>query len=51
VVREATRILAVEHNVLVVDTSNEIAGDGMIRKYSDNMSARLCMSLSVRRGV
>jgi stage III sporulation protein SpoIIIAA len=32
VVREATRILADEHNVLVVDTSNEIAGDGMIRK-------------------
>jgi stage III sporulation protein SpoIIIAA len=30
IVREATRILAESQNVVVVDTSNEIAGDGLI---------------------
>ena len=30
IVREATRVLAERHNVVVVDTSNEIAGDGTI---------------------
>jgi stage III sporulation protein SpoIIIAA len=30
IVREATRKLAEQNNVIVVDTSNEIAGDGMI---------------------
>ena len=30
IVREATRILAEGNNVVVVDTSNEIAGDGMV---------------------
>jgi stage III sporulation protein SpoIIIAA len=30
VVREATRILAEERNVIVVDTSNEIGGDGVL---------------------
>ena len=30
IIREATRCLAETKNVIVVDTSNEIAGDGMI---------------------
>eukprot|EP00957_Ditylum_brightwellii_P196741 14989795-Ditylum_brightwellii.AAC.1 len=30
IVREAVRVLASRHNVCVVDTSNEIAGDGDI---------------------
>ena len=41
IVREATRILAQTRNVFVVDTSNEIAGDGMIPHKCIGLARRM----------
>jgi stage III sporulation protein SpoIIIAA len=41
IVREATRLLAAERHVLVVDTSNEIAGDGMVPHQCIGLARRM----------
>ena len=41
IVREATRLLAELHNVLIVDTSNEIAGDGDVPHPCVGLARRL----------
>ena len=41
IVREATRVLAERHNVVVVDTSNEIAGDGTIPHNCIGLARRM----------
>ena len=41
IIREATRILAERHNTIVVDTSNEIAGDGMIPHECIGLARRM----------
>ena len=41
IVREATRLLAESHNVLIVDTSNEIAGDGDVPHPCVGLARRL----------
>ena len=41
VVREVTRLLAVEENVVVVDTSNEIGGDGVQPHKSIGLARRM----------
>jgi stage III sporulation protein SpoIIIAA len=41
VVREATRLLAERSNVLIVDTSNEIAGDGDVPHHCVGLARRL----------
>jgi len=41
IVREATRKLAEEKNVLVVDTSNEIAGDGVVPHACIGLARRM----------
>jgi len=41
IVREATRVLAERHNVVVVDTSNEIAGDGAIPHQCIGLARRM----------
>lgn len=41
IVREATRLLAEMHNVLIVDTSNEIAGDGDVPHPCVGLARRL----------
>jgi stage III sporulation protein SpoIIIAA len=41
IVREASRILAEEKNVLVVDTSNEIAGDGVVPHHCIGLARRM----------
>lgn len=41
IVREATRILSEDHHVLVVDTSNEIAGDGLVPHACIGLARRM----------
>ncbi len=41
IVREVTRLLAEKHNVLIVDTSNEIAGDGDVPHPCVGLARRL----------
>jgi len=41
IIRECTRILAERHNTVVVDTSNEIAGDGLIPHACIGLARRM----------
>jgi len=44
IVREVTRILSMNDNVCVVDTSNEIAGDGNIRHNCIGYARRMMVN-------
>jgi len=44
IVREVTRILSMNDNVCVVDTSNEIAGDGNIRHHCIGYARRMMVN-------
>lgn len=44
IVREATRLLAEQNNVVVVDTSNEIAGDGHVPHECIGLARRMMVS-------
>jgi stage III sporulation protein SpoIIIAA len=44
IVREAARLLAEHSNVLVVDTSNEIAGDGMVPHECIGLARRMMVA-------
>ena len=44
IVREAARLLAEHRNVLVVDTSNEIAGDGMVPHECIGLARRMMVA-------
>jgi stage III sporulation protein SpoIIIAA len=44
IIREVTRILSENENVCVVDTSNEIAGDGNIRHHCVGMARRMMVN-------
>jgi len=52
IVREATRLLAMESNVCIVDTSNEIAGDGDVPHPCIGLARRMMVpSLDAQAGV